>query len=762
MADLKDYLNQKTLDMMRGVATASEASKPKTSDELEDIMNSPSKSIEFHNQQRQNAGLPPESQADQYTSNAASSEDIDALNDPKLESIRDKNVAKQIQTDNTMGNIQDSSEGTGSSKFRSPEEYSKNARQFKQWENVEPSAKMVESTPDVGSKLEALEKTAKATPTTQLSSLETNALEEASKAGSMDSAIEKLNGLSDEALSKMGSLGKAVMQSKALKLAGKVAAPIGTLMEGKAGLQNLSQGKYLDASGNALGAASGAATMMGSTAALPLAAASLGVAGGAQMGRQQADSGVDENGMVSPSKEELTGQKLQGQNPTDLLAVNAMKYADQFGGSTPVPPSQSPSDQLDSLKSQYASEADSPSSMTPDQRVAAKLASQTQSIHGSPSSDGSVSPNSAPGQGFTDNTVAGLKAAQDETNRLKNLADLRSAAAMIMSGQQGLQHHTLPPSIEAELKLAESQKKGADDITSQFQARGEQEKNDPNSAASFQARQTAKMMLKQAGMNINIPDNVSAADLEKRFPQFQHLATTKETMDARKEMAGEKAKDRAAMLEIAKESKDKTAQDKAYTELRLKAETFRGNSEAQQASRNVLSARNAISLIQNKDPNSLTNQDLELLASEIAKIATGGVPSEHGRTALLPNNLQTKAAQITNFLTSKPSSANAAAYIKKNSAYLNDMLDNSQQTLDKFHHNTYKGYKGRLSDEQKQDFLQDYPGVAKMEGIAPKEKSTGQSPISSGKIKVSNGTQTFSIDPSDEADAAKDGYKRVQ
>jgi len=45
---------------------------------------------------------------------------------------------------------------------------------------------------------------------------------------------------------------------------------------------------------------------------------------------------------------------------------------------------------------------------------------------------------------------------------------------------------------------------------------------------------------------------------------------------------------------------------------------------------------------------------------------------------------------------------------------------------------------------------------------ARKTGSAGQVPDApSGKIVVSNGTETMEIDADDEADAAKDGFKRV-
>jgi hypothetical protein len=153
--------------------------------------------------------------------------------------------------------------------------------------------------------------------------------------------------------------------------------------------------------------------------------------------------------------------------------------------------------------------------------------------------------------------------------------------------------------------------------------------------------------------------------------------------------------------------RDKSQAD-AYMHLRKDMETFRGNAGAQQASKDILSADKAVRLVEGKDPNTLTVQDLRLLSDELGKVATGGVPTEHGVQGLMPDNLQTKFAEMKNFLSSNPTNANAGEYIKHNMAYLKDMRDTAKSSIDSYRSNIAKGYRGKISQSDYEENQNDY------------------------------------------------------
>ncbi len=168
---------------------------------------------------------------------------------------------------------------------------------------------------------------------------------------------------------------------------------------------------------------------------------------------------------------------------------------------------------------------------------------------------------------------------------------------------------------------------------------------------------------------------------------------------------------------------DKTNKDQndAYLHMRKDLESFRGNAAAQQASKDVLSADKTLAMVKSKPPEQFTTQDLSLLAGEMAKIATGGVPTEHGIHNLMPSNLQTKMAEMQNFLTSKPTDAQAGAYIRANMKYVEEMQATAGDTLKTYRHNLAKGYKSKVRPEDFQEAANDY-GFG--ESAAPAKGST--------------------------------------
>lgn len=207
----------------------------------------------------------------------------------------------------------------------------------------------------------------------------------------------------------------------------------------------------------------------------------------------------------------------------------------------------------------------------------------------------------------------------------------------------------------------------------------EMEKTDPNSAISQAARDFyAKTTGKEADPSLD------AAALERLDPVIGRMFSQQEN-----------AKNRSAMANSSKEAKVEADQAKAYSDARQKVASFRGNAGAQQASRDVLSVDKALLLVDK--PGMKTTQDLQLLADEMAKIATGGVPGEHGVKALMPNNLQTKYAEMVNFLSSKPTDAQATEYLERNKQYLKDMNMVAKKTLYDYSKGLAKGYKKRLA-----------------------------------------------------------------
>lgn len=198
---------------------------------------------------------------------------------------------------------------------------------------------------------------------------------------------------------------------------------------------------------------------------------------------------------------------------------------------------------------------------------------------------------------------------------------------------------------------------------------------------------------------------------------------------------------RQAEKDAAATAKTEKDQKESYTHLRHDLESFRGNGAAQQAAKDVLSADKALQMVRNRDPNTLTTQDLSLLAGEMAKIATGGVPTEHGQQSLMPSNLATKAAELQNFLSSNPTNAQAGEYVKKNLHYLEDMKNIAADTVADYRRNVAKGYRERVSPENYNEALRDYDIQEREPDVDAYAKKHGISYQQAAQVKAARGGQ---------------------
>lgn len=763
MADFSNYVNQETLDKLREIAAKSEAAKATAS--LSGKSDFSSAELDALNQN-------PEARANL----------TNRLN-PSSQQFNPNNVEFSAIPEDTTGGTFKPSEGTLTNSKPSPEEISKirlrNAmnRQpgvlvgepytpksnFDQMvERIQPSMRMVSETPDVGSKLEGIEQSVLSDRAKQFASSASAAEDidaaiegadlagkvNVSKAplGKLDSAMSKFSGLSDEALSKMGAIGQKVLSNR---LVSKGLPIVGIGLEGKSGYENLKKGRPVDAMGNALGIASGVATLAGSTAALPLGAASFGVAGGMETGRQQADQaemGVGDMGMPIPTKQELNKQS----NPTDLLAVNAAKYADKFGGSSK---SESVDNVLQGIKNDVPVSIEEPSNTAGYNDIPSKTG--TSSSVSSATKSSSLEEQvrelfaSPQGDGFTNNTVANLQKAQEEAKQERIGADAMAHAAMIGAGSLGQKAHAGPADISEQLALAARQGKDADKIVTDFKDRGEQEKNDAGSAASVQARRLASAMLKQAGINVAIPDNVSAADLEKRFPQLQHMATSKENLEARKDTAREHAADRAALLQVKGEEKA----DKRFSDMnnKLVEETASSRSAFGKAA-NINRSGDAIETLINQipDKNDIDNRQMYEIARSLDAMLSSGAATISGAGHLIPSSASGDLSKIQEYVSGIPKGAKQAEFVKRMAETVRREKELAKKQINTTKDKILAGY----SDLKNKDSNR-FESILKTHGIDEESKSSSGYPKT-----LTNGTHSATVsNAKEEQEAKQEGFK---
>lgn len=366
--------------------------------------------------------------------------------------------------------------------------------------------------------------------------------------------------------------------------------------------------------------------------------------------------------------------------------------------------------------------------------------------------------------GFTDNTVEGLKAVQDQSRKDQALDGVMRAVNQISSGIYGMGHTGAKPAdLSDSNKFYDQQDALAKQGVTDFSSRGEQEKNDPNSAISAQARSFAGPLLAKLGMKM--PENVSYSALEKLNPQLTKMADLQESQKARHEdlalkyaMLNQNKQDKAT----AKSSSD---QDKALLSTNQLLESARGNPAAAQAEKDIYSADKAKSLANlYGDPNKLNPAMVQLLSSEVAKIAAGGAPTMHELEGLTPQTIRSRLASQTEKLTNNPSPANAAAFVKQYQDYADALTNDAKKVIQDKYGRVIESRKKQLGsdnyDTLKQQYINRFGTTPTGNVAAPQSGSPAQA--TSGKVTVSNGKESFEIDPSDLAHAQADGYQVIK
>lgn len=110
--------------------------------------------------------------------------------------------------------------------------------------------------------------------------------------------------------------------------------------------------------------------------------------------------------------------------------------------------------------------------------------------------------------------------------------------------------------------------------------------------------------------------------------------------------------------------------------------TARGDGAYQQANKDLYNVTKANTLANlYGDPDKLSSQQVNLLVSELGKIATGGVPSMHELDGLTPGTLTGKMAAQWSKLSNDPTPANAGEFVKQYQSYANAIGDDAKKFM---------------------------------------------------------------------------------
>lgn len=260
---------------------------------------------------------------------------------------------------------------------------------------------------------------------------------------------------------------------------------------------------------------------------------------------------------------------------------------------------------------------------------------------------------------------------------------------------------------------------------------------------------------KNAGLILPEGSSMAEASSYAKPQEFQQNLEMKKLLA---QQHNDNVRAQAGERKAASTSKD---QDKAYQDARNDSEKFRGNTAVQQASEGIVNAKKALDILKNyPNPNDMPPQMVNTLTMEMAKIAGGGAAHEGAMHALVPNGSGMTFADLIQKISNAPHGAQQGAIIKDNARYLNSLLDTNQEAVDQYRANINKAHWRKMSDEQKAEYLQDYPGTDKFFNPQKKSETTGGGLLgssSSGPKKgdVEGGYEFLGGNPSDKTNWRK-------
>ncbi len=244
--------------------------------------------------------------------------------------------------------------------------------------------------------------------------------------------------------------------------------------------------------------------------------------------------------------------------------------------------------------------------------------------------------------------------------------------------------------------------------------------NDPNSGASQRAQLLARSGLnakakeaEQAGdkaaanalrnMDVSGMTSAQAMDFYKGLSQTDYKdVLNNQAADKRLKYQA----DRADQLQARQE---KLQSDKQYSDVQHQLEQTRGNPSVQQAEKDLYAADKADSLANiYGDPNKLSPAQVQLLASEVGKIAAGGVPTQHELDGLTPDTVNGKLAKIKERFLNEPTAANAGEFVKQYQDYTKALRKDAQKVVNDRYGRILDSNRGRLSDEGYQTLQDQY------------------------------------------------------
>jgi hypothetical protein len=291
-------------------------------------------------------------------------------------------------------------------------------------------------------------------------------------------------------------------------------------------------------------------------------------------------------------------------------------------------------------------------------------------------------------EGFTNNTVENLKAAQEDANKQRLVANLMEGAAKLSAGALGGKRVVLTPDTH----FTDEMRKGADQKVKDFEALTEKEKDDRGSKGSIKMQGFAKQMLEKAGFDPSLVDGMSYNQIEKNFPQITNMMTQKQAQEARQQTAREHndmLKLRYAELTQDKSKSNGEREDrntlKRYDDLgkRLVAEIASGRSTFGTHSKTLAATRNIRALMDGRDLNDLDSREVYEVAKSLDRVLSQSGSTISGTDKLTPDTAMSRVEKQLEFITNKRKGAGAASFLERYQKNLQREEDQAIRSIQK-------------------------------------------------------------------------------
>lgn len=280
-------------------------------------------------------------------------------------------------------------------------------------------------------------------------------------------------------------------------------------------------------------------------------------------------------------------------------------------------------------------------------------------------------------------------------------------------------------------------------LKSNIDLQDDKQNHDPTSQQSKLAQDRYIQLQEMAGHPLSEEDmagirNVSGADLVKYNPDLQKdvAGITKqkiilESLASRERIAKLGAATKKDIATDNNQTKSdiadkniagkKTAQDtKTDTDVGKQLESMRGQAGVIQAEKDLLATNKVNALFKDyPDLDEIPDAQVNVVISEIAKIAQGGVPTGHEMDSLKPNTPESKLTKLWGQLTNEPTSANLGAYLKEFQKYNSSLQKVAQDTITDRYGRILRTNKDKLTPERYKKYESEY-----INRFQPKEESS--------------------------------------